>query len=207
MRRKLPGAVVALSLALLLLAGCGKAAPRQYAVGVVDDKGYHSDYYGIQFALPPGVTMVDTQTMQEGTRREQQELGGDSELLDQARATVTYEMVAIQPDVGANLIVLTEPLRRPVTVEQYTEGVKTQLDSFGDMAPTYLGEPEEVTLAGKPFTRIVYTNPIPGMELVAYQEFYFLLEPERVLCMTLGCVDTPESRAGGTAMLAAFTGL
>lgn len=175
----------------------------EYQQGTVDEDRYESAFYNLQFVPPEGTTLG---TAEEITALQQQAtelVGADSELVDRAEVSLTYEFMAVAPKTQANLVAITEDVRSAqITPIQYLTAAKTLIETqLANVTAEFDGDPVLLDLAGHSFGKLRYKTTMEGVGSL-WQETYVTLIDNRALVLTLTYQDTPEAAADAQALLA-----
>ncbi|MCL2672068.1 MAG: hypothetical protein FWF10_08530 [Clostridiales bacterium] len=160
---------IALILCVLfgLCAGCLSAKP--YAKGKLTSTGFESEFIGVRYTLPEGFTLATETEMRDmmGTGAAYFDL--DKDLVDYAEMMTVYEMIALLPGGYPNVIVMVEKLplvSRNISVEQYMDILKEQLQDVGVMSYTFSEGYADVEMAGKTYKQFTATTSVYGFALV-----------------------------------------
>lgn len=172
----------------VILTGCGgntangsgeqQRAPEQeekkeYTPGERTDTEYSSEWAGLRYALSDNMVMATEEEL-----NEMMDLGAEalldgdsgSKLVDYAKLTTVYEMMAVDLTDQSNIIICAEKLALSgVTEKQYLEAVQTQMeDVYSGYTVTY-GDITERELCGMTFSEMSYLVDYGGASL--YQTY------------------------------------
>ena len=160
--------ILLLMFALLLFAACGgeESSYPPYERGTVTEDGFESAWIGLKWTCPEAMIMVTEDELDEIMESSVDIAFGEDgeELLDYAKLTSVYEMMATTVSGTPNVIVMTEKIAlKNMTETQYLEAVGEGLNySTGE----YIGgEIESATVAGMEFTVQAYSVSMQGVEI------------------------------------------
>lgn len=168
--KKLTFILAALMLSLTLVTSCGVTnASSGYVHGTLTENGFESDWLGFEFVPTENLVMASEAEIEELMDMSADLLYTDEktgkEIIDWAKVTTAYEMMATDITTQSNVIVMAEKLSLSnTTIEQYVEALKSQMGTQLDVSATY-GELSEATVAGEKYTRFDYTISAYGIEV------------------------------------------
>ena len=140
--------------------------------GVVDGDVYTSEYGGIKFKAPEGWTFAKDDYILSLMNIGLDVLGDDTAMtkamLDQV---AIYDALCMDQTTGQNIIIEYENLAKEVpdpdkfTMNDYFDAIDKMLTTMSTVSYKRAGEPEEVTLAGQTYTKVVYTADYSGQTI------------------------------------------
>ncbi len=198
MKRKiLIGGALSLLMLCGVLAGCSgsgtqtevssSAAVAAYEKGTLTETEYTSQWIGMKYTLPEGMSMMDEEYLQSSSA-----------------GNVQMEMQALKNDTsGDNIVLLTEDISASGDMSEadYIEVSKTQMSALG--SDVTFGEVSTRTIAGQEFYELPYnlTMEISGVSMNMDQSFLCRKQGDRMICITM----TYGSEEGMNDLLSGFS--
>lgn len=145
--------------------------------GTVKDNVYTNEFAGIKFTAPEGCTFAKDDYILSMMNIGLDVMGNDTAITKAMLEQVAiYDAVCVNQTNGMSIMVEFENLAKEVpdpdkfTVDDYIEAIDKQLSAQTTIKFSKKGDTETVTMAGKEFTKLVYTAEINGisMEQVYY---------------------------------------
>ncbi|MBR2926065.1 MAG: hypothetical protein IKC31_00620 [Clostridia bacterium] len=188
--------ILALALAvvtMLLLASCdfplfntqsddGKQ-PSEISRGTIKGDVYTSEYLGLSFTKPEEwVYSTDEEIAAALNLGADMILGENFKNALENNGTI-YDMMVVDIVTRSNINVGFENLSKTfasnITVEQYIQAVKTQMESVAGMTVTFPESFETVKLGKTEFTKVECTATVQG---VAMKQVYYLKKVDNIMC-------------------------
>lgn len=188
MKKKLLALALAMTTALLVACGGGKA----YTPGTYTDAGYESEYLGFKFTTPEGF-VLSTQEEIVATMGESMDLlSADlSEAQKKyAEIAIIYEMMVANESGTANANIVLE--KTNVSVDKYIEAFLAQVTELSGADITVDEGREKVTIAGAEYTKL--TGTFTMYEIPVSQEYYIRKVNDRMMCMTVTYFEDVAAR-------------
>ena len=174
----------------------------EYVPGVNTEDGYSSDWLGMEFAPTENLYLATSEEIEELLEISADMLYVDEEtgeeVLDWARVTTVYEMMATDEMTGDSVIVMAEKIGDTgIGVDEYIEVLKTQINTQLGVGAVY-SSAAKATVAGQKYTRFAYTLNFDGVEIG--QTMYLRKQGDRMIAI---CV-TAENEAVENAIISCF---
>lgn len=172
-----------------------EAVAGEYAKGLVTETGWESEWLGIRYTLPEGMTMSSDEELNEMMGLGQEVLSEDfSELqLKYAEMASVYEMMSKDELGVTNVIVLSEKLPMSLTAEEYVEVLTQQLAQVSTVQYEVTGDTETVTIGATDFVKLSTEADYDGVKM--YQEYYVTVRDDRAATITLTYIDQTAETA------------
>jgi len=143
-----------------------------YEKGTLSATDFESEYLDLRFTLPDGFVMATEEDMYDMMGIGAELMDISPALVDYANLVTVYEMMASVPTGTTNVILMTEKLPlRNITVEQYFDSVKSQLQNVDTIKYEINDEITSVEIAGSTYSQITASGNISGYTLI--QKYMF----------------------------------
>ena len=177
---------------------------QKYEVGTNTADGWHSSWIGLQYKPSSSMVMATNEEIEE-----MMELGADvmfeengKQMIDWAKVTTAYEMMATNVKNNSNVIVCAEKVAfSNMTITQYLDTVKSQLSSV--YTSVTFSEPTSQDVGGIIFTRVDVKTTYMGVNI--NQTYMVTKMHDRMVSLIFTCT-TPKSLDSMLAGFSAYTG-
>lgn len=174
--------------------------PPKYEIGTNTAAGWQSSWIGLQYKPDSTMVMATQQEIEA-----MMELGADvmfeengQQMIDWAKVTTAYEMMATNASNGSNVIVCAEKLSLSnMTASQYLDVLKTQLSAVYSNAN--FSTPVTQKVGGIDFTRTDVTASLNGYSI--NQTYMVVKMEDRMVSLLFTCNATGALES----MLASFS--
>ena len=166
-----------------------------FAKGFVTEAGWESEWMGIRFTCPEGVTMSTEEELNEVMGLGQEALSEDfSEAqLKYAELSTVYEMMCTDELGVTNVIVSAEKLPMTITAEQYIEAVEQQLSAVSAVSYETVSNDEVVTIGDVDFTKLECKADYEGVSM--YQNYFVTIKDDRAFTIIMTYIDETAETA------------
>ena len=172
-----------------------------YEKGILTATSFESKYLDIRFSLPAGFVMATSEEI-----NAMMELGADvaginGDILDYAKLTTVYEMVATSSIGFPNVSLLSEKLPLSnMTVTQYFDALKSGLSSVESAAYTFTdGDPVEI--AGQTYDVLRANGTMLGVTM--NQNYLIRTSGNRMICFIV--TYTPDTAEALDTLMNSFS--
>lgn len=174
-----------------------------YTKGVSTETGWESEWIGIRYVCPQGMTMSTEEELNTAMGLGQEVLAEDfSEAqLKYAELASVYEMMSADELGITNVIVSVEKLPMALTADLYMEAVKQQLAAMTAMTYEVAESTETVNLGGVEFLKLACKADYEGVSM--YQDYYATVIDDRAVAIVLTYIE--DTKATAEAVVNAFT--
>ncbi len=177
---------------------------KKYEIGTNSASGWQSSWIGLQYKPSSSMVMATNEEIEK-----MMELGADvmfeengKQMIDWAKVTTAYEMMATNPTNNSNVIVCAEKVALSnMTVTQYLDTVKSQLGSV--YTSVSFSEPTSQDVGGISFTRVDVKTTYMGVNI--NQTYMVTKMHDRMISLIFTCT-TPKSLDSMLAGFSAYTG-
>jgi len=169
--------------------GSGEAAAGEYAKGTVTETGWESEYFGLRYTAPEGMSMSTEEELDELMGLGQEVLSDDfSELqLKYAELTSVYEMMSVADDQTTNVVVTVEKMAGKMDASQYAEALEQGLSQVSAIQYTLVSDDETVKIGNEDYIKASYEAESSGVSM--YQDYYIRVVGDRAIAVTLTYLD------------------
>ena len=165
--------------------GGEEAAAGKYAKGTVTETGWESEFFGLRYTTPEGMSMSTEEEL-----NDLMGLGQDdfSELqLKYAELTSVYEMRSVADDQTTNVVVTVEKLMAKMDVSKYVEALEQGLSQVSAINYTLVSDTDTVKIGDGEYTKVSYEAESSGVSM--FQDYYVRIVDDRAIAITLTYVD------------------
>lgn len=143
-----------------------------FSKGTVDRYGWESEWVGLRFIMPEGMKMATEEELDALMGLSAEILSDDlgEEELKYAELASVKEMMCVDPETNANVIVSVDLLPVELSEELFAQALEETLSSISSMQYERLGDNERVELAGISFLRSGYYVEAVGQKM--YLDYY-----------------------------------
>lgn len=169
-------------------------AASDYVKGLSTETGWESEWIGLRFTAPEGMTMSTEEELNETMGLGQEILSEEftEQQLAYAELATVYEMMCFD-EIGTNVILMAEKLPMTLTAEQYVEILSEQITSVTAVTYEVVSSDEVVTIGGLDFNKLVCVADYDGTALC--QDYYVTVIEDRAVALTLTYTDDTADRA------------
>lgn len=166
-----------------------EAAAGKYVKGTVTETGWESEFFGLRYTTPDGMTMSSEEELNELMGLGQEVLSDDfSELqLKYAELTSVYEMMSVAEDQTTNVVITVEKLMAKMDVAKYIEALEQGLSQVSAINYTLVSDSDTVKLGNGEYTKVSYEAESSGVSM--FQDYYVRIVDDRAVAITLTYVD------------------
>lgn len=190
------GKVLLMALAMTaVLAACGGNAGKdtgavgKYAKGTVTETGWESEYFGLCFTAPEGMSMVSEEQLEKMRGIARESLSGDfsEQQLEYAELTSVYEMMSgVDGDI-TNVVVAADKLPGKMDASRYVEMVEQSMAQASGVSYTLVSDDEIVKIGNEDYNKISYQVEAAGA--LVYQDNYVRVVGDRAITLALTYID------------------
>ena len=174
---------------------------QQYEKGIMTETGFESEFVGVKFAIPEGFVMATEEEISKFMDIGADALGVDGKIVDYAKLSTVYEMVASAPPGKPNVSVIVEKLSLSnMTEEQYMTAAKTQMLALTNADYELVDESEE-EIAGQTYKKLIFNVDLAGMKLM--QNYLARKVNDRMVVFTV--TYTAETKDEIETLMKSFT--
>ncbi len=169
--------------------GGEEAAAGKYAKGTVTETGWESEFFGLRYTTPEGMSMSTEEELNDLMGLGQDVLTDDfSELqLKYAELTSVYEMMSVADDQTTNVVVTVEKLMAKMDVSKYVEALEQGLSQVSAINYTLVSDTDTVKIGDGEYTKVSYEAESSGVSM--FQDYYVRIVDDRAIAITLTYVD------------------
>lgn len=163
-------------------------APKGYEIGTLTTNSWQSSWIGLQYKADSSMVMATQQDMENMMNLGADVMFGENgqQMVDWAKVTTAYEMMATNASNGSNVIVCAEKLTLSnITVSQYLDALKTQTTSLGLYTNINFSTPVTQKVGGIDFTRTDMTATFNGA--VINQTYMVAKMEDRMVSLIFTC--------------------
>ena len=171
-------------------AEAAEEASSDYVKGTVTENGWESEWLGLRFTTPEGMTMSTDEELNEIMGLGEEVLSEDfSELqLEYAKMSSVYEMMSADEPGLTNVMVTAEKmLVSSMDAEAYADAVRQGLESVSQIDYTISEENENVTIGGTDFVKVSAAADYSGVSM--YKDYYIGIIGDRAVSIAVTYVD------------------
>ena len=164
--------------------------PKQYSIGTLTSNSWQSSWIGLQYKADSSTVMATQKEMEDMMNLGADVMFGENgqQMIDWAKVTTAYEMMATSTS-GSNVIVCAEKLPLSnMTVSQYLDSVKTQMDSLGLYSNLNFSTPTTQKVGGIDFTRTDMTATYMGVSI--NQTYMVVKIQDRMVTLIFTCTTS-----------------
>ncbi len=173
-----------------------------FVKGSVTETGWESEWIGIRYTCPEGMTMATDEELNEVMGLGQEMLSEDftEAQLKYAELATVYEMMCSDETGATNIMVSVEKLPMELTADQYIEAVEQQLSAVSAITYETVNNGEVVAIGGVDFTKLECTADYEGV--VMHQDYYVTMIEDRAVAAVVTYID--ETAAAADAIMNGF---
>ena len=160
-----------------------------FVKGVMTEDGWESEWLGIRYTTPAGITMTSEEDLNEMMGLGQELLSEDfNDLqLKYAELNTVYEMMCISEDQVTNAMVTIEKLPIQMDIDTYIEAFKKTLSQVTTMTYSVVSTDEIITIGDREFTRVECIADYSGVQIC--QDYCLAIVDDRAVSVTVTYVD------------------
>ncbi len=171
-------------------------ASGDYMKGTTSESGWESEYLGLRYTAPEGMTMSTDEELNQMMGLGEDILSEDfSELqLEYAKMNSVYEMMSVDELGTTNVVLTSEKLPSSgMDANAYVDAVRQGLSSVSEIQYTISEEVEAVPVGGIDFVKVACNANYSGVSM--YQDYYIAIINDRAVSIALTYIDETADMA------------
>ena len=163
----------------------------EFTKGIITENGWESEWLGMRYVMSDGMVMSTEEELAAAMGLSQEMLSEDfSEVqLKYAEMVTVQEMMCTAPDLATNVNLSVENVQLSISVDAFIELFKNTISELdmSAMKMTFVGETEDVIIAGKEFKKLKCEVDYDGV--VVLQDYYIAMQDTRAISIVNTYVD------------------